>query len=259
MGSGRSGTARSAMSLASALTEKEEAVSFTVTLEDILSLSADAAVLPLEMTGAPAEGKAARALAEAYGEGLRTAIRQAGFLAVGSAELLAPGALPFGKLIAAAVPRWLTGKANELLVLHRCYESVFALATEQGCKSLCLPFLSSWYYHFPREEAVHIALRAAEKWEGEAIFAADTEELLRLGGTAWRKPRILSYIGYYRDHALFALDNGLFARVDIRPERREADVIPYFEACYRENNNPLQPKLPPEEIRRLRQIWEELD
>lgn len=234
-------------------------MAFSVTLDDILSLSADAAVLPLEMTGRITEGRAAQRLAEEGGEGLRLSLRKGGFLPVGSAELLEPCSLPWKTLMATAVPRWLTGKANELLALRRCYESVFALASEQGCTSICLPFLSSCYYHFPKEEAVHIALRAAEKWEGETFFAADTEELAALSEKSWRKPRILSYIGYYRDHALFELDNGLFARVDLRPEKREADVIPYFEACYRQGNNPLQKPLSPEEIQRLRQIWEELD
>ena len=230
-----------------------------VTLDDILSLSADAAVLPLEMTGAPAEGKAAQALARAGGEALRDALRKLRFLAVGSAAVLDVPGLPFPNLIVTAVPRWLTGKANELLVLHRCYESVYALAQELGCRSLVSPFLSCCYFHFPQDDAVHIALRAAKGWEGETVFAADTEELLALSEKPWQKPRILSYIGYYRDHALFALDNGLFARVDIRPERRDADVIPYFEACYREGNNPLQRPLSKEEILRLRRIWEETE
>ena len=66
-------------------------------------------------------------------------------------------------------------------------------------------------------------------------------------------------MGYYRDHALFALDNGLFARVDLRPENRDVALIPYFEACYRAGNNPLQPPLPDEEIERLRRIYEEND
>ena len=230
-----------------------------VTLDDIMSLSADAAVLPLEMTGAPAEGKAAQALARAGGEALRNALRKLRFLAVGSAAVLDVPGLPFPNLIVTAVPRWLTGKANELLVLHRCYESVYALAQELGCRSLVSPFLSCCYFHFPQDDAVHIALRAAKGWEGETVFAADTEELLALSEKPWQKPRILSYIGYYRDHALFALDNGLFARVDIRPERRDADVIPYFEACYREGNNPLQRPLSKEEILRLRRIWEETE
>ncbi len=230
-----------------------------VTLDDIMSLSADAAVLPLEMTGAPAEGKAAQALARAGGEALRDALRKLRFLAVGSATVLDVPGLPFPNLIVTAVPRWLTGKANELLVLHRCYESVYALAQELGCRSLVSPVLSCCYFHFPQDDAVHIALRAAKGWEGETVFAADTEELLALSEKPWQKPRILSYIGYYRDHALFALDNGLFARVDIRPERRDADVIPYFEACYREGNNPLQRPLSKEEILRLRRIWEETE
>ena len=230
-----------------------------VTLDDIMSLSADAAVLPLEMSGAPAEGKAAQDLARAGGEALRDALRKLRFLAVGSAAVLDVPGLPFPNLIVTAVPRWLTGKANELLVLHRCYESVYALAQELGCRSLVSPFLCCCYFHFPQDDAVHIALRAAKGWEGETVFAADTEELLALSEKPWQKPRILSYIGYYRDHALFALDNGLFARVDIRPERRDADVIPYFEACYREGNNPLQRPLSKEEILRLRRIWEETE
>ena len=230
-----------------------------VTLDDIMSLSADAAVLPLEMTGAPAEGKAAQALARAGGEALRDALRKLRFLAVGSAAVLDVPGLPFPNLIVTAVPRWLTGKANELLVLHRCYESVYALAQELGCRNLVSPFLCCCYFHFPQDDAVHIALRAAKGWEGETVFAADTEDLLALSEKPWQKPRILSYIGYYRDHALFALDNGLFARVDIRPERRDADVIPYFEACYREGNNPLQRPLSKEEILRLRRIWEETE
>lgn len=230
-----------------------------VTLDDIMSLSADAAVLPLEMSGAPTEGRAAQTLARVGGEALRDALRKLRFLAVGSAAVLDVPGLPFPNLIVTAVPRWLTGKANELLVLHRCYESVYALAQELGCRSLVSPFLCCCYFHFPQDDAVHIALRAAKGWEGETVFAADTEELLALSEKPWQKPHILSYIGYYRDHALFALDNGLFARVDIRPERRDADVIPYFEACYREGNNPLQRPLSKEEILRLRRIWEETE
>ncbi len=234
-------------------------MSYTVRPDDILTLAADAAVLPLEMTGRPTEGKAAQRLAQTGGEELRNALRKLKFLAVGSAAALDVQGLPFSNLIVTAVPRWLTGKANELLVLHRCYESVYALAEELGCRSLAAPFLSCCYFHFPLDDAVHIALQAARRWKGETLFSADTEELLALSQRPWRKPNIVSYIGYYRDHAIFALDNGLFARVDLRPELRQADVIPYFEACFREGNNPLQPKLPPEEIARLRRIWEELD
>lgn len=234
-------------------------MSYTVTQKDILSVQADAAVLSVEIALDVSDGASCRRLGEAGGEALRAAIRRHRFLPVGSAAAAEPGELPFRHILFTAAPRWLTGKANELFALHRCYDSLFALADELGCRSVALPFLSNWYYRFPQDELVRIALAEAAKWQGEAIFVADTPELFRLSGQKWRKPEIVSYIGWYRDHAMFALDNGLYARVDLRPEKREVAIIPYFEACYRVGNNPLQTPLPEAEIARLRRIYEETD
>jgi O-acetyl-ADP-ribose deacetylase (regulator of RNase III) len=234
-------------------------MSYTVTENDILSIPADGAVLALEMTGRVALGPAGDRLARAGGETLRQAIRKAGFVSVGRAAALEDCGLPFGRLILTATPRFLTGKANELKMLRLCYESVFALADELGLRTLALPFLSTMYYRFPQAEGVHIALQEAESWSGEARFAAETPELLALSRTPYRRPRIVSYVGWYRDQAIFRLDNGHFARVDLRPERREADTVPYVEACCHAGNNPLQTPLPPEEIDRLRRLWEELN
>ena len=231
-------------------------MSSIVTQEDILSVRADAAVLGLEMTMSVAESPVGLRLAEAGGAALREAIQRQRFLAVGSAAAAGNCGLPFGQLLLTAIPRWLTGKANELLALRRCYESVFALAESLGCCRLASPFLSAQYYHFPQAEAVHIALTAAEQTGLEVLFLAETPALFALSAQPYRRPQIVSYIGYYRDHALFELDNGLFARVDLRPEIRETAMIPYFEACYRAGNNPLQPPLPEAEITRLRHIWE---
>ena len=231
-------------------------MSYIVTQGDILSVQADAAVLGLEMTMHVAEDPAGLRLAEAGGEALREAIRRQRFIAVGSAAAAGSCTLPFAQILLTAIPRWLTGKANELLALRRCYESIFALAAEHGCRRVVTPFLSALYYHFPQPEAVHVALTAAERTELEVVFLAETPELLALSREPYRRAQIVSYIGYYRDHALFALDNGLYARVDLRPEIEYADTIPYFEACYREGNDPLRPRLPESEIARLRQIWE---
>ena len=231
-------------------------MSYRVVKEDILSISADAAVLSVEISLNAAEGPVCARLEQAGGEALKEALRGIGFLPVGSAGAITVESLPFDHLILTAAPRWLTGKANELLVLHRCYESVFSLAEDLGCKSLAMPVLSAMYYRFPPEEALHIALTEAEKSSREVIFVADTQALLALSGRSYRKPEIISYVGYYRDHAIFALDNGLFARVDLRPEKIDVAEIPYFEACYRTGNNPLQPPLPEAEIARLREIYE---
>jgi len=231
-------------------------MSWTVTQEDILSIQADAAVLPLEITMGINFGPVSRRLGDAGGEALRLAIRQAGFIPAGSARAAEAAGLPFRHLLLAAPPLWLTGKANELLVLRRCYQNVFSLAQELGCRRVVMPFLSVLYYRFPLPEALHIARSEADKTALEVVFVADTEEIFRRSGELYRRPEIVSYVGWYRDHAVFLLDNGLYARVDLRPERQQADMIPYIEACFREGTDPLQPPLPPEEIARLRAIWE---
>ena len=234
-------------------------MSVRITEEDILTLQADAAVIGVEIAMDLNDSPVCTRLAEAAGPALAASARAQRFLPAGSACPGDPGALPFPHLILAAAPRWLTGKANELLVLHRCYESVFSLAEELGCRTLVTPFLSSQYYRFPQEEAVRIALEEAGRRSLEAVFVPGTEALEALSHQEYHRPEIVSYVGYYRDHALFALDNGLFARVDLRPENRDVALVPYFEACYRAGNNPLQPALPEAEIARLRAIYEESD
>ena len=217
---------------------------------------ADAAVLCTEITMDISDIPSSRRLLKAGGSALQTALRPIRFLPAGSACAIDGCGLPYANLILTAPPRWLNGKMNELKVLRRCYESIFETARELGAGAVVLPFLSTQYYRFPQAEAVHIALREAEKSPLEAIFLADSGTLIELAQTPYRKPSVVSYVGYYRDHAMFELDNGLFARVDLRPEITDVSVIPYFEACYRVGNNPLQTPLPDAEIARLRGIYE---
>ena len=235
-------------------------MSYRVTNDSILSARTDVVCVSVEMALSLSDTPVCRQIAAAGGEALRAALaKRRLFLPVGSACLADPCSLPFSRLIMTASPVWLTGKANELLILHRCYESVFSLARQSGSESIAMPFLSAMYYRFPQHEAVKIALREAETSALDVLFVADTPELLTLSEEPYRKPAIVSYVGYYRDHAIFELDNGLFARVDLRQENVDVSIIPYFEACYREGNNPLQPGLPEAEIERLRRIYEEND
>ena len=229
----------------------------TITRNGVLSCGADAVVLALEMTGAPAFGPAGEELLQAGGEKLASALDAAKFVFVGSAAELPESGLPSAHLLLTATPRYLTGKANEQLILGRCYEAVFSLAESLGCRSIALPFLSALYYRFPQDEAVKIARRAAEKTPLAVFLCAETDALYALAQQPYRKPRIVSYYGYYRDQAVFTLSNGLFARVDLRPELVSVDVVPYVEACYQLGNNPDQPPLPGAEIARLRRIYEE--
>ena len=231
-------------------------MSYTVTQENILSVSADAAVLAVEIGLESARWPSCLALEQAGGETLHGHLREKRFLAVGSAVEIPSCALPYGHLFLVCAPHWLTGKANELLALRRCYQNLFQLALEAGCRSLVMPFLSALYYRFPQPEALYIAMDEASKNSLSVTFTSDTPELFALSKVPYRKPEILSYVGWYRDYAIFGLDNGLFARVDLRPENRTVDMIPYFEACYRRGTDPSQPDLPEEELRRLRALYE---
>ena len=76
----------------------------------------------LQMTMRPAGGPVFDRLAEAGGEALLAAVRRVKFLPIGSACAIDACNLPYPNLILTAAPRWLTGKANELLALRRIYE-----------------------------------------------------------------------------------------------------------------------------------------
>ena len=223
-------------------------MSHSVTLEDILSLQTDAIAVSVEIALDVSETPVCRRVARFGGETLDESIRALRFLPVGSAAEIAGHALPFAHFFAVAAPTWLTGKANEFLALRRSYQSLFETALAAGCRSIALPFLSACCYRFPKDEAIKIAFSEADR---TARYA--------LSRIPYRKPEIVSYVGWYRDHALFALDNGLYARVDLRPENIDVTIIPYFEACFRAGNNPKQPPLSEEEIARLRRIYEEND
>ncbi len=234
-------------------------MSYRVVQGDILLQQTDAVAISIEIDFSPSEMPSCLAVAAAGGDGLRRAIRALRFVSVGRAAEADAASLPFSRLIVTAAPVWLTGKANELLMLHYCYQNIFDLAEDSGCRSIAMPFFSALYYRFPKEEAVKIALREAKDRPLDVIFVADTPELYEICQKPYRKPVLGRYIGYYRDHALFELDNGLFARVDIRPEVVDVTPISYFEPCFRIGSNPRQPALPEDEIARLRQIYEDND
>ena len=234
-------------------------MSYSVTQDDILSVTADAAVLCVENAMVITDAPVCLRLAEAGGVPLRRALdSRKQFLPVGSAAIL-PGPVipPFTHALITAAPRWENTRGNEILILHRCYQSCFQLAEELGCRTLVMPFLSTFYYGFPQEDAIHIAFIEAGKTPLSVTFVADSPALYTLSQKPYRKPEIASYIGYYRDHAIFELENGRFARVDLRPEITDVTLVPYFEPCFRVGNNPLQEPLPDTEIQRLMAIYRE--
>ena len=55
-------------------------------------------------------------------------------------------------------PSWRGGTENEMGQLKDCYQNALALAVENGCKSIAFPLISTGNYHFPRAEALDIAV-----------------------------------------------------------------------------------------------------
>ena len=232
-------------------------MSYTVIQDDILSVTTDAAVICIENTMAVSEDPVSQALGEAGGEDLRRALTRRRFLPVGSACAVESCGLPFKLLFAVGAPQWRNGESNELLVLRRCYESLYRLARETDCRSLAAPFLSTFYYRFPLEDAVRIAREEAMRVNTDTVFLTPEQTVYELSQRPCRKPQIVSYVGYYRDYAVFRLDSGNFAHVDVRPELRSVSIRPYVEPCYYVEADPSMQPLTSAEIARLRAIYEE--
>ncbi len=71
-------------------------------------------------------------------------------------------------------PVWHGGKSNEAELLASCYRSCLELASENGCKTVDFPSISTGVYHFPLEKASVIAISAIK------AYLADHPEIERV-------------------------------------------------------------------------------
>ena len=232
-------------------------MSYIISTEDILSVKADAAAVCIENTMKLSEEPVSQRLGECGGNELLTVLKEKRFLPVGRAWPFHVDSLPFRFLFAVGSPQWRYGECNEFFVLRCCYRSLFDLARQYQCHSLALPFLSTFYYRFPLEEAVHIGLEEADHTDLELIFLTQNRKEYELSQRPYSKPKLLDYLGYYHDHAVFRLDNGQFAFIDRRPERKDVMIRLYVRACYYLQSDPFLPPLSEDEIERMRRIYEE--
>lgn len=72
--------------------------------------------------------------------------------------------LPAKYIIHTVGTSWKGGDAGEEDVIRRCYKSVFALACENGIRSLAIPLIASGSYGFPKGIALRIALTEIESF-----------------------------------------------------------------------------------------------
>jgi O-acetyl-ADP-ribose deacetylase len=79
--------------------------------------------------------------------------------ATGQAKITKGYRLPAKYVIHTVGPVWSGGQRSEAELLASCYRACFAIARENGLRSLAFPAISCGVYRFPLEQAVEIAVR----------------------------------------------------------------------------------------------------
>lgn len=92
----------------------------------------------------------------------------------GKAKITGGYRLPARHVIHTPGPVWHGGGHGEDALLVSCYASCLALASENGCKTVDFPSISTGVYHFPLERAAKIAVDTI------LAYLADHAELERV-------------------------------------------------------------------------------
>lgn len=113
------------------------------------------------------------AIHRAAGPELLAECRTIGGCPAGEARITFGYALPARRVIHTVGPVWHGGDRDEEAVLASAYRASFALARENGVRTIAFPAISTGIYGFPKERAAKIAAR-------EALAAADAGGFSRI-------------------------------------------------------------------------------
>ena len=82
----------------------------------------------------------------------------------GQAKITKGYKLPAKHVIHTPGPVWHGGNKGEAELLASCYRSCLTLASENGCKTVDFPSISTGVYHFPLDKAAAIASKTIKEY-----------------------------------------------------------------------------------------------
>ena len=82
----------------------------------------------------------------------------------GQAKITKGYKLPAKHVIHTPGPVWHGGNKGEAELLTSCYRSCLELASENGCRTVDFPSISTGVYHFPLDKAAAIACRTIKEY-----------------------------------------------------------------------------------------------
>ena len=82
----------------------------------------------------------------------------------GRAKITKGYSLPAKHVIHTPGPVWHGGNKGEAELLTSCYRSCLELASENGCRTVDFPSISTGVYHFPLDKAAAIACRTIKEY-----------------------------------------------------------------------------------------------
>ena len=137
---------------------------FQIIRNDITKVKADAIVNtanPRPVIGGGTDSAIYRAAGEAE---LLAERRKIGDIAPGQAAATPAFSLSAKYIIHTVGPAWTDGDHGERDILRSCYEKSLELAAELKAESIAFPLIATGVNGFPKDEALHIALSAIQKF-----------------------------------------------------------------------------------------------
>ena len=130
---------------------------------DIVTLQVDAIVNAANermLGGSGVDGAIHRAAGPGLLEACRSfpEVRPGVRCPTGESRITAAFRLPVRHIIHTVGPVWRGGEYSEADLLASCYRSALALASENGCRSIAFPAISTGSYGYPADAAAQIAV-----------------------------------------------------------------------------------------------------